>query len=415
MGGVHASCVEAWVKCHRRSGAPLSAPCCPVCQTPFRGGQERAPGPRVLARQLTRSLGRQLLLTALEASRFVVLGTLLVHYRPLTAGFGARPDGFVWRRHEANRWLRVSSCIAGPALLGFMLHTLGVLLYSLPLQRAPPQSRLARHLFFTTDLWRLARHVAELLATVILLGGRCACGDLPAELFAPIGLLGLTPVFQLLVWYKPAACCREAAVALGCLISAPVLLVVEVGRLAWSCRARLVNPRDGPLHVLLALVACMLCLCRSQRAVYVLFSLHGALLALGLAERLAQRRSRRPFVGCCSGPATFARIFLFSRQARPAAAPDERDLPQRRRWQPGKAWRCALVVALEAASLCLEQRWLTLLLLLAALRALQRSAMEPPPAAVHGIGALLLHGPLWWCTLLVGCEACSLLCRELRH
>ena len=30
--------------------------------------------------------------------------------------------------------------------------------------------------FYTSDTWRLARHVAELLATVLLLGGRCVYG-----------------------------------------------------------------------------------------------------------------------------------------------------------------------------------------------------------------------------------------------
>ena len=56
---------------------------------------------------------------------------------------------------------------------GFLCHTLLVLLVSLPPQRAPPR-RLCR--FFTRDTWRLARHVAELLATVLLLGGRCFYG-----------------------------------------------------------------------------------------------------------------------------------------------------------------------------------------------------------------------------------------------
>ena len=58
---------------------------------------------------------------------------------------------------------------------GFLCHTLLVLLVSLPPHRAPPR-RFCR--FFTRDPWRLARHVAELLATVLLLGGRWFYGRL---------------------------------------------------------------------------------------------------------------------------------------------------------------------------------------------------------------------------------------------
>jgi hypothetical protein len=57
------------------------------------------------------------------------------------------------------------------------LHTLAVLLISLPPHRAPPERRVLQRLF-TSDTWRLARHVAELLATVLLLGCRCFYGHL---------------------------------------------------------------------------------------------------------------------------------------------------------------------------------------------------------------------------------------------
>merc|ERR1719464_2263699 len=67
----------------------------------------------------------------------------------------------------------------------------------------------------------------------------------------------------------------------------------------------------------------------------------------------------------------------------------------------------AVLIATEAISLALERWWLTLLLLLAALRCLQRAANQPTQDRVF-------QGPLWWCTLLVPTEAASLGLRELR-
>eukprot|EP00435_Cladocopium_sp_Y103_P005494 s2668_g1.t2 len=347
MGGVHASCVEAWVEYHRRStfqGA--EAPCCPVCRYPY-GGRNMAPGPKVLFRHLTRCFGQQLLLTLSEALRFAILGTLLVHFcrRPTVASPLETND---WRH-----WLR------RPAAEPPELHTLAVLLISLPPHRAPPHRRMLQRLF-TSDTWRLARHVAELLATVLLLGCRCFYGDLPFACFLPVGLLAILPICQLALWYRPTDWCRE-----GALMSAPLLLALELGQLAWQCRYRFFNVRDGPMHLLIALIACPLALLRSSlKPALMLFMAHSA------AGALASRD-----------------------------------------WRPGNTWFYAVM---EAFSLAVEQKWITLLLLLLALRALQRAAVDPPPPMPrNGIGSLLLQGPMWWCSLLVIGEASGLLLREL--
>ena len=120
------------------------------------------------------------------------------------------------------QWL--SANVAVILLAVFLFHTLAVLLASLPPSRPAPQNPLGS-LVFTTDTWRLARHVAELLATVILLGGRWVYGDLPFSYFLPVCLVALMPLLQLLLWYKPSDCCKEAALMLGCLVSAPLFLV----------------------------------------------------------------------------------------------------------------------------------------------------------------------------------------------
>ena len=75
---VHASCVEAWVEYHRRSGS-LEAPQCPVCRGAY-DGRTKTPGCPALLRAASRCAGQQLWLTGKEAARFVLLGTLLVHF-----------------------------------------------------------------------------------------------------------------------------------------------------------------------------------------------------------------------------------------------------------------------------------------------------------------------------------------------
>jgi len=371
MAGVHASCVEAWVRCHRQ-GAHTEAPHCPVCKSRY-GGSELRPGPQALAMQLFRGFAKHVARTSVEAVRFVFLGTLLVQYHTTSTG-GLRdklpgpieeeePEGACSSRPKAF------AALAPLALALFLLHKLVVLSVSLPPQRPPPTSRLARQ-FFTTDLWCTARHVAELLAAVVLLGTRCFCGELPVAYFVPVALGALAPFAQLLLWYPVKACLWEVLLFLAFVACAPVLAAVAVGRLLWRHRQRFATLRDGPPHLALALTAVLLCLLfQSRRPVTVLFSFHAFFLALGVFERLVMRRYA---------------------------------------WQSGSAWWCAMFVGIEATNLVLGRWWLTLLLLLAALRSLQRAAAQQRPPQD------IFQGPLWWCTLLVAAEATSLLLNELR-
>ena len=393
------------------------------------GGRDCAPGPRVLVRQVTRCFGHQLLLTVGEAMRFIALGTLLVHFCRQPTRISRRPEDDIF----TFRW--ISANMAAILLAVFLFHTLAVLLVSLPPSRAPPRNRFC-YRFFTADTWRLARHVAELLATVLLLGGRWMYGDLPFSYFMPVGIAALLPLGQLLLWYRPVDCCKEAALMLGCLVSAPLFLALELAHRAWQCRLSFGNPRHGQLHLLLALLACPLALLRySRKPALVLFVLHSLLMAAGLLDRALHFLSDSSISQaalpsrccCCCG------IFKVLDRSRRTPSRQHLIIPVRRddglattqgvvsvrdnSWRPGKSWFYAVLVALEAFSLAVEQKWVTLLLLLLALRALQRAAVEPPPALPrdgrNGIGSLLLQGPLWWCSLLVAGEASGLLLREL--
>lgn len=370
MAGVHASCVEAWVHSHRL--ATEDPPCCPVCRMPYNGVEHR-PGAKVLAGSLARVFLRQALLSAVEALRFTLLGVVLVQYGPVGVGEEGLPvdirlasPRWIFARHgTAASRLRLR-CLANVALGVFLVHKLAVL-------TAPvPRSRAMQRLLATDDHWALARHIAELGASIVLLGARCLSGELPSAYLAPVLVTVAVPALQLLVPCITAVSLEEVSQFLACLACAPVRCVVEMlflARRAWRHRRRLSNLLDGSAHLILALLAGVLCsVCRSRRRVTHFLGLHASFLAFGIFERLAVRRLR---------------------------------------WRPGSAWWCAALVAVEATSLALQRRWLKLLLLLVAIRSLQRAVASP---VVHPI----FHGQLWWCALIVVQDLASLIIWELQ-
>lgn len=225
---------------------------------------------------------------------------------------------------------------------------------------------------------------------------------------------------------------------LGCLVTAPLGLALELAHRAWHCRLSFCNPRHGPLHLLLALLACPLALLRySRKPALVLFTLHSLVMAAGLLDRalrwaIDSRFSTPHRCCCCCGilklldrsrtEDSHNRMMLVPQDPQldglDRVATRTRDGSVDNPWRPGKTWFNAVLVALEAFSLAVQRKWVTLFLLLLALRALQRAAVEPPPPLPrngrNGIGSLLLQGPLWWCSLLVAGEASGLVLRELR-
>lgn len=396
MGGVHASCVEAWVYCSRVSTG-RQRPRCPVCRARY-GGQERRPGLGALLHQCFKGLAKQLAFIASEALRFAILGALLVQYTAAAAlGTRRRPceDAHAVSRDAgrtittAGSWLsaprkclsswQVAALQPGATQLGvrvlaigalgiFLLYKLAVITTSLPPQRAPPSWRMARR-FFTTDTWCVVQNAAELIASVVLLGCHVACGDLPLRYFLPVALAGLVPLIHLMLWYAPSVCMKEVALWCGSFCYAPVLAARALGHLVLRHRRRFLNPLDGCMHVAAALVAVVVCVAlQSRRLATAFFAVHSVLLALGLLECAMVRHLH---------------------------------------WRDGHAWWCAVLIALEAANVALDRRWFTLVLLLVALRSLQHAVAQPWPPS-------FLEDSLWWCTLLVVAEGASLGLRECR-
>jgi len=370
MAGVHAACVEAWVRCHRREPR-RELPHCPVCRAPYRGC-DRRPGLYTFVTQAARSAARQLHSAVREGLHLALLGLSLAQH-------GALGEGGLGREQAVSdraRWWRFAPLwadtegkavpvpdaavplpppLATLALVVLILLKTAVLVASLPAGRMGPPGRWARP-FFTPDLWRIVRTVADLLAVSILLGLQCVRGGLPPGYFALAGMAALAPAVPFLVAYPVSVWLREVVLFLSFITAMPALTLFELGRLVVRHRRHLGNPLDGRTHVILALVVMSLCLgCHSLRPATALIMAHTALLVVGLWERVMVNL-----------------------------------LP----WQDSQAWWAAVLIALEVVSMICGQIRLSLVLLLVALRTLNQVAVHPRPQAIF-------QGSLWWCVLLL--------------
>eukprot|EP00927_Polykrikos_kofoidii_P042696 TRINITY_DN36748_c0_g1_i1.p1 TRINITY_DN36748_c0_g1~~TRINITY_DN36748_c0_g1_i1.p1 ORF type:complete len:545 (+),score=59.06 TRINITY_DN36748_c0_g1_i1:221-1636(+) len=402
MAGVHASCVEAWVQRHRllQDASSYTPPRCPVCNDRY-GGTERRPGLKAFLRRLAAGCARQVALALSEAVRFAILGAILVEYS-VSADSRSGVMGPLSHRWEAYHAMKRSHCfgrgglsdhhdgnkvmtaadsgrialqsafpsfVASVGLGMFLVHKVLVLLASLPTGRLPPQRRLLRRAF-TADSWCIARHVAELLATVVVLGLRCFHGVLTVRQFAPVLAIALVPTMLLASHFPASDCFREVALFVLFMVSSPLLLAKHLLHLVRTHRRLLANPLHGAAHLVVAsLVLLVSIVFQTRRFAMVCFLAHGTFLFVGLTERVVVRRLH---------------------------------------WRPGPCWWCAVLVAVEVVSVTLDRRWITLLLLLAASRGLQRAAAHPEPRED------LVHGITSGCTLLVLAEFASLLVKEAR-
>ncbi|CAK9113650.1 unnamed protein product [Durusdinium trenchii] len=146
MSGVHASCVEEWIRRHRRSARDDAPPRCSVCHQPYQGS-ERVPGVRDFVSHNCRRFRR----------RFRTSGTstLLSHFFQECA-----MDGNLLTPLRA----------LGVTFVALVtIYRLWVLFVSLPQHRAPPQHWLLQRLFVPGQQ-ELAKHLAEAMSFVTAAG-----------------------------------------------------------------------------------------------------------------------------------------------------------------------------------------------------------------------------------------------------
>lgn len=267
MSGVHASCVEEWIRRYRASALEDDVPHCSVCNQPYRG-TERRPGPLAFASHLCGDLVRQ-------AVRSVLLFALLYAYWA-----ASQPDlvSLPWR---AALFTGSGSFYAFKAL---------VLTVSVPAGRPPPAGCWIR--FFQRDFRVLAVDMAEALATVIIAGLGCAYGRLPYYTFLPLCLLIVMPTGAFLVGRDGAPTWSRALMVVVVICGTPLLIAKHVVLSVWRNPKRLVDPTDGLAHTSVPLAALPLCCLASNAPVLVLWASHCVVLLVGLAEVGAVKRLR---------------------------------------------------------------------------------------------------------------------------
>ncbi|CAE7255537.1 ube2j2, partial [Symbiodinium pilosum] len=270
MSGVHASCVEQWMRHLRRAGG-AGRPRCGVCREPYLGREEQ-PGIGSFAFHYMQDFAGQLV-------RSAVLVMMLMGFQDCLQGKEAALP-LVFR----VLFVLLFGCVT--------VHKFAVLAASLPLHRPPPRSLRARR-FYTSDPQRLARHAAEALTTTCVLAVWYVRGELPLVAFLPFGIIGLGLVLKIsagaLSWSCLVGLLRNL---LRCALL-PLFLLRRIGSLAmepqiaWS----LVHPLQPLPHGLVALVSLFLAVVLpSNIPVVLLWTVHALALAAAVAERVAVGR-----------------------------------------------------------------------------------------------------------------------------
>mmetsp|Transcript_48896 Transcript_48896/g.98601 ORF Transcript_48896/g.98601 Transcript_48896/m.98601 type:complete len:680 (+) Transcript_48896:81-2120(+) len=265
MSGVHASCVEAWIRHHRTQTLGDEVPRCSVCNEPY-SGTERRPGVAGYARHVCSGL-------LLQVARSATLVAFLVAY--YTA---AQPD-------LLKLWLRIPLLVFACA---FFLHKALVLSVSLPSGRQAPENCL-RH-FHTSDFRWVAVHIGETVAIVFIMVLWCIFQQLSWWYILPLCLMAAMPLLSTLLRQRSPCSHRNFTIALMILAS-PIIMLIYVAKVIWANPRRLADPSDGVMHLFVPITAMLLCwFCPSNIPVLALWAAHAAVLAIGLVDKCAIKR-----------------------------------------------------------------------------------------------------------------------------
>lgn len=273
MSGVHASCVEEWIRHHRRTARDAAPPRCSVCNQDY-AGSERRPSVGDFVRDRCRSLASQLL-------RALVLVMILLGYQVVPA-----------------KQLHIPIIISVSVITVFAVvatHKLLILMASLPPNRLPPEHPLL-HRFFISDPRVLALHIAEVFSAIMVLAFWTAIGALPIAYFLPPAGACLLLVAKLSLGNGPSlACLRRLCICVMGTLLSPILVLIGllhfVRRHPRQAMDILIHPLGPGPHVAVAIAAGSVALaCNSNLPLIVLLGVHALFLFAACLERLVVRR-----------------------------------------------------------------------------------------------------------------------------
>ncbi|CAJ1357036.1 unnamed protein product [Effrenium voratum] len=268
MSGVHASCVEEWIRIHRRTANTDAPPQCSVCHEPYHGS-ERMPGVRDFLAHTCQDMGSRCL-------RTVLLVFMLLAYQVC-----AMDDNLLL-----------------PLRVGFFtffgllfVYRVLVLLVSLPAHRLPPAQPLVR--FFVSEPTQLALHIAEAFTTLLVMTTWAASGFLDWRFYLPFGVTGAFLAAKLFYRRPSAECCRRCGHGFLFILMLPLILIWGIFVLCRKYRHLVLHPLGPGLHICAAIaVIPMAFTLQSNLALLILWGTHALFAVASLVELFCIQKFR---------------------------------------------------------------------------------------------------------------------------
>lgn len=262
MSKVHQTCVERWMKHQRQHGGGSGRPRCSVCRELYMG-TEVAPGLLSFARHQVADMLSQV-------CRSAMLIVMLMAFQDSLQG----PEASL-----------PPLCKIGVVAVfsAAWIYKCCLLMASLPLHRPPPRDPRLRR-FYVADSQSLARHLAESLATLVVLTLWWFRGEITFKAFSPFLAAFAVAVLNIAAVRPSCACLRQALRWVSCTCTRLPLQWLRDGlRYARNHPERLtswIHPLDPALHTCMALLALALGLvCTSNVPVMLLLGAHLKFLA----------------------------------------------------------------------------------------------------------------------------------------
>lgn len=271
MSGVHAKCVEKWIRTHRRAHADAEVPKCSVCKQPY-SGQEQLPGAKAYAAYMLQTACQMI-------QRFAC--PLILCY----AFYGCAQGG--------HYRLPKSMSITLEVILFFVsAHRLTVITVSWPPGCPAPQSRLWKRFFVNSRKW--GKSLIFLWVLVAMLVMLWVIGDVSSWTLILLAVIST----QLMVKCSLAVfvpyddndtLCSRLLRCVSIWITMPCIL----RRHSEQALRKSLHPFSAGIHILMVVVTVLLCASEmSTILVLAVWALHSGLLTASLVEALTIRRLR---------------------------------------------------------------------------------------------------------------------------
>jgi len=268
MSGVHASCVEEWIRHHRANSPTDEDPKCSVCNQPYRGVEQR---PGVVS--FLRHICGDFIFQAFRSAILVVF--LVAYWAAAQSNIGGT---------EVPYALRVAFLVCACT---FFSGKVAILCVSLPRGRSAPGTPW-RYLF-VGEFRILTIHIAEAVATVVIAGVWSFYGQLPYHFFLPLLLMVILPMGKVVFssfMTNGFPCNYRSCILVGMVFTSPFIIFLQLLTATWREPQRFIDPFDGCVHALISLATIPLCwFCTTNKPVVIVWILHAAFLASALLER----------------------------------------------------------------------------------------------------------------------------------